>query len=252
MENISSLINLIESSPSLTIAIPVYEGIRYLLTIVIFLGNGLTLCCVYKYEFLRCTKHILIISLSVLDICTGITDVFRVIYFTKIDPYRYFLEWTYPDIIYVTLLYISMGHILMIGIDKFIAITYPLRYDVIVSKRIIWIMVSVAWLYAVVCFVPVYCYLIYLDTSESIDDIDMGLTLSIGGSIVTILIVIYAKIWRIAKIQSMRTNVFTVELDKNQFRQNVSHSHQRQSRKVSTIKATLSVLKPTKPMRVPL
>ena len=120
--------------------------VSVILVIIVIVTNLVTLVCVRKYEFLRKQRYVMVTSLSVANIIGGVNLLVILGYFRvhvgecipTIDIFTVQSVYSFPN-------YINYIHMAFIGLDKFIAITFPLRYPSLMSKRAMTAVISFCW-----------------------------------------------------------------------------------------------------------
>ncbi|XP_071511035.1 beta-2 adrenergic receptor-like [Diadema antillarum] len=101
-------------------------------------GNGLVVYAVYRYHRLRTPTYLIIASLAVADFFTGLIGIPVYLYFslsrnTTCDPFVGSVL-TAPLMVFSA---VSFTLIIIISVDRYIAITRPLRYaSIVTTKRV--------------------------------------------------------------------------------------------------------------------
>ena len=209
--------------------------IKVMLILTIIIGNSLTITCILKFDFLRTNKNILIASLSCSDLAVGLGIICSQMYMLAINgkcismPVR-FLSYDVP--LQVPPM-VSMCNLLCIGLDKFIAVVFPLRYNALFTKKTLVGIVVLAWMGPVLFSFGVLCTAL----SSRVTDCENSL-LSQDGIMITsvcvyfiaavLLCCMYGKIWYDSRKQVQRISIM-----------NASSSSKD---KVSNIKATKCIL----------
>ena len=109
-------------------------------------GNGLILYSVFKFTRLRSNIHVLIANLAVSDFIVGamlipidiLTDIFE----WKLNKYTCLTVLG----IYVLIFGTSSYNLLLISIERFIAVNFPLRSKMILTKVRMAILISFGWI----------------------------------------------------------------------------------------------------------
>jgi hypothetical protein len=141
-------------------------GLVIVLVILGIFGNLLTIIAVARCRFLQQKQNVLLVSLAVSDIhsvCMYVVDMQA----TPLDKY-YTTNLGLLSTLLLNSGFISATHILFIGIERVIAITWPLHYPRIVTEKTLAIAIVTAWLTPAVSLVPAYLYVI--KTAESDQD----------------------------------------------------------------------------------
>ena len=112
-----------------------------------FIGNLLTLIVVYRFPKLRKINNVIIISLAVSDMLVGFiglatkTVIYHAVYLVKVFSFFFNIS-----------IYSSLIHVVVLIVDRYIAIFFPLRYVAIVNKTFLKIILPVTWLLACAVF----------------------------------------------------------------------------------------------------
>lgn len=135
-----------EWQPYYTIWHVVYIGIM----IPTVLGNGFLILCVLKYRRLRSNMHVLITNLAVSDFIVGAIlipfDMLSDIYRWKTNKYVCLGVFA----IFVVSLGSSCYNLLLISIERFIAIVYPLRAKSYLTRPRMIFMITFGWVVALI------------------------------------------------------------------------------------------------------
>ena len=135
-----------------------------LLALFIIIGNSLVLAAVVKYERLRTTTNILIANLALVDVLVGVLTV----------PSISFLQEPVFENKYVCITTLSVQgavkvvntlSIVVIAIERYIRIVFPLRAIKIITIRKCSVVISLVWSYGLVCFVVMYVHS-YMDSRK--------------------------------------------------------------------------------------
>jgi hypothetical protein len=175
------------------------------------IGNLLTIIAVAKCRFLQQKRNVLIVSLAISDmilVSMFVVDMlgtpFDRLYTFKIS--LSFIMLSYAE-------FTSATHLVFIGIERVIAIMWPLHHPRIVTEKTLASAVVIAWLTPAVSCVPAFVYVI--ETTDSYQghvqllDIFYGLCLASYCIFAIALCGIYGKIYRDARFQVNRVQAFT-------------------------------------------
>ena len=129
--------------------------------LVDFSGNILTLTALLKFKYLRTKQNALIGSLCISDICVGICIIggASTTLYSDANNTDGFATFT------TTSVFISIAHMVMNGINRFIAVVVPLRYSTLVTKKTIMAFIVASWMSPIVLLLPIYCYAMTVESS---------------------------------------------------------------------------------------
>lgn len=125
-----------------------YIIIAILLTTAILFGNGLTIVAVVRFHYLQTVTNKLLVSLAMSDIMAGLMlPLYAAIFFA---PWLSTLKWFCLFRLVLILLSqtASIVNLLVISVDRYISIMYPLRYPNIMTSRNIYIAIVITWTHA--------------------------------------------------------------------------------------------------------
>ena len=123
----------------------------YVLFAVIFLptvfGNLLIIISIAKFRHLRSNMHILIGNLAVSDLLIAISIVFQVIakFQHHLSTDKYFCLG--QSSVFVVSLGTSSFNLLTMSVERFTAITFPLRHKALFTRRTTYILIVTSWVY---------------------------------------------------------------------------------------------------------
>uniref|UniRef100_UPI0037E8C301 trace amine-associated receptor 13c-like n=1 Tax=Semicossyphus pulcher TaxID=241346 RepID=UPI0037E8C301 len=185
--------------------------------------NLLVIVSISHYRQLHTPTNLLLLSLAVSDFSVGLLMVFQILLLSGC--------WFFGDLVcafyYVldyTLTSASIGTMVLISIDRYVAVCYPLRYSTIITQRIVEICVCICWL----CSLIFHCVRLKENLKELgrynscvgecliVFDYVAGLidlVLSFLGP-VTVIVVLYIRVFVVAVSQArtMRTHIKTITL----------------------------------------
>lgn len=128
-------------------------------------GNSLICVSVAKFRHLRTNTNFILLSLALTDLSMVIIMVFNAV--TTVTGEWIFGEWCCRAVasIGLTLSFISILHLCLLSMDRYIAIQKPFRYHFIVTRRRIVTILCVIWLSVVVILnIPLADYEFRADT----------------------------------------------------------------------------------------
>ncbi|KAK2155685.1 hypothetical protein LSH36_233g02014 [Paralvinella palmiformis] len=99
------------------------------------LVNGLTLVVFAKYKQLQRKRNVMIISLSAVDLFTGLTQFLPKLLGRLLGADKSFTVCMVANVMQMAPQWASIAHLVAIAIERHVAITRPLFYDVIMTPR---------------------------------------------------------------------------------------------------------------------
>jgi len=134
-------------------------GIDSFLLIVIVLGNVLTILAILWARKLRnIISNYFILNLAVSDLLVGVTLLYNITIYVTDELHH---NNTPLCISYIVILNLACGgsmiYLIVIAVDRYIAIVHPFCYNAYVTKKRALLVVIVAWtLVAAVSTIPIY------------------------------------------------------------------------------------------------
>lgn len=121
--------------------------------IVTFCGNMAVCVAVYVQSALRTTTNYLIVSLAFADMLVSLLSMPFRIHFTLRNNYWCLSSnvcalWIWVDLVACSS---SIGSLATVSIDRFVAVKFPLRYPVLMTKRTGLKMICLVWTYSAIC-----------------------------------------------------------------------------------------------------
>ena len=187
-----------------------YHGyMAIILTVISILGNTITLVAMVKNRRLRRKENALIVSLAVSDLLVGIlTFLNNILIGTNVLKHG----WTALAMSSMIAIIVSLVHMVVIGLNRFIAVVLPLRYSTLVTKRTIIIMVAMTWAIPTVVMVPVHVHaigrgrmpngILFVDWAIALNDTIWILLLCLA------LVILYGKILLETRAQAMKVQAW--------------------------------------------
>ncbi|XP_064619679.1 adenosine receptor A3-like [Lineus longissimus] len=151
MENVHQNINgterekLLEQLLTVDLEDVVYGALLSILGLLIVSGNLLVIIAVNKNKTLRNKMYVLIVSLAIADLLTGLVHPLNAVtYFVKTlnQSKRLCLI---IDFLGLVPLSASVLHLCAISVDRFIAINFSLHYEMIMTRRTIVVTLLISW-----------------------------------------------------------------------------------------------------------
>ena len=118
----------------------IYWVISGVFSILAIVGNSLIILAVFKFDDLRTTTNLLIASLAVFDCASGciaypiLVGVFSVSYKDETPSAAWYTACKVGEFFKVTVSFGNLLSILLIGIDRWMCLEFPIRYRVMMSK----------------------------------------------------------------------------------------------------------------------
>ena len=135
-----------------------YYGIKissYIIAVIIFIGNGLSITAIIRLKWLQTRTNTFIFSLCMADLYTGVMNTMWYVtddatVYTESSTINYFMVAAYATTVLA---------LVDIAVERFISIKYPFRYENLVSKRKVILVIVITW------FVPNGLFLIVVITN---------------------------------------------------------------------------------------
>ena len=123
--------------------------IHVLLTVATVFGNSLVIRAFYKFSSLRSASNAILVSLSVADIFMTVSFILNIAntIVGKTPPPRVLCS--FASTVSLTFNAIIILHLALISVERFIAIKFALRYQMIVTNRRATIASVVVWLWGI-------------------------------------------------------------------------------------------------------
>ena len=214
-----------------------HESMLITLVLIIIIGNIITLVAIAKNRSLHRKENALIASLAVADMMTGLllvtNSVEVVLTFSK--P-----VWNTIVLLATVAISVSQMHMVVIGVNRFIAVVMALRYRTLVSKKTTIVVVIMMWTMPVIFMVPLHMYAIRQDplpSGVSFADWAFALNGMIWVALICLsLAILYGKIILETRAQSMKIQAWRLQQQPapNIHGQNITSTSQSDSRKRST------------------
>ncbi|XP_023238604.1 tyramine/octopamine receptor-like [Centruroides sculpturatus] len=210
---------------------------------VTFVGNILVIEVVAKFRRLRTVPNFLLAGLATADIAVALLVMPLLIVYDVERKWRFGSIachfWISCDVMCCTA---SILHLCVIALDRFFAITRPLRYRSLISKRLVTLVIMSIWLFsATISFIPIFLGW-YSDGSDPEDITECSLRVNPIYAIVSscfsfylplpVMFYVYIRILIIAEHQARE--IKQLELSLQATNQNVRKCLRRKSKQLIT------------------
>ncbi len=128
----------------------IFGYLSLIIAVIVVLGNVLTLWSIWRNPRLQCKPFVYIVSLAVVDLLCGVTYPTYVIIALKRDKMLGNMCATLVGL-FLFPMWSSVGHMISIAAERYIAILYPLRYQNIVTPKWFAVVLAVLHVCALAC-----------------------------------------------------------------------------------------------------
>ena len=123
-------------------------ALHIFLFLVTWFGNSLVCISIWRIRSLRTVSNVIIFSLASVDLLMTVVFMFRIIALSTQEEFvngcHAISEFAFTVVCVIIL------HLMCISVDRFIAIKFPLRYKMIVTRRRIKKAIVAIWLFSVI------------------------------------------------------------------------------------------------------
>ncbi|XP_063965216.1 histamine H2 receptor-like [Lytechinus pictus] len=125
--------------------------------ITILFGNGLAIWAVYKNPILQTPTNYIFASLAATDLLSGLVSIPLELYNRRVDASCSFLFTTLLSLLSYNLGLIAGLHFIAVTTDRYIAVTRPLRYSVLITTQRVVTFIGLSWATAVGVIGILFC-----------------------------------------------------------------------------------------------
>lgn len=140
--------NVATTDPGPSTVATVFVTLQFVIMMLILSGNTLVLIAYSKFRHLQTVTGKFVANLAVSDLVLGLMHPFQIAFFfhPELEKIEYACLLRFQSIYFTTT--VSLISLLCTVVDRFIAIVMPLRYHMIMSDKMAYIMIVTSWLYA--------------------------------------------------------------------------------------------------------
>jgi len=168
--NNSAVVIGINPPNTVTQALIVKSAFLCLMMIVSIFGNGLVLAAIRTTPSLWTKTNTILASLTVSDFLAGLTMLYYVpsIIITSVvnNPCRYNVMQVVLTAFTILPPYTSSSNLIIVAIDRYVAIVYPLEYETRITDRVVTAMICASWLFGSACAMSFMFWLINADPDK--------------------------------------------------------------------------------------
>ena len=136
-----------------------YTILRTVILLATFVGNGLTIIAFARITSLRRVSNYFIFSLSLADLLSGVLTMLMMTSFWEVGKCGFITVGVVRSTIHVPVM-VSMFHVLLISIDRYIYFAYPLKYDIIMTPNRAIIIIICIWVgIGFLCYAILFLYI---------------------------------------------------------------------------------------------
>nr|XP_054768204.1 adenosine receptor A2a-like [Lytechinus pictus] len=125
--------------------------------ITILFGNGLAIWAVYKNPILQTPTNYIFASLAATDLLSGLVSIPLELYNRRVDASCSFLFTTLLSFALLQPRLIAGLHFIAVTTDRYIAVTRPLRYSVLITTQRVITFIGLSWATAVGVIGILFC-----------------------------------------------------------------------------------------------
>lgn len=206
-----------------------YWVLSLLIAILTLVGNGTVIFLIITRRCLHITNNYFILSLATADICTGIIVIPSMYLCEQLKTCNLTIAYVFIN----TIFFASIANVCCMTVDRYISIVIPLKYFMYVNKKRAMIMICLSW---VIPFIVQAIPLTYskadpsvkLEASRIYEPIQIVVFIILP---IILMLIVYARIYVIAKRISRQTNLTQNQLRYNDPNSNTSPSRSKKERR---------------------
>lgn len=174
-------------------------------------GNVLVVLSVYRERNLKCATNFFICSLAVADILVAVIVMPAAVFYEVVEKWTLSDQlcdaWVAADVMSCTA---SILNLTAISVDRFIAVTQPIKYSKHKNSKRVYIMIGLVWLISVAIAAPIALGVNYSNKRQPLDcaffNSDFLIYSSMGSFYIPsiMMIFLYWRIYRVLMLRSKR------------------------------------------------
>ena len=142
---------------SLTIVDVVVVAGEMIIMIVTLFGNALVIAAIHRFPKLRNTTNKLVYSLALSDIGVGLCLPFLILFNLSPQLKEHKMACIFRYQLIIAMASLSQFTLVLVSVDRFVAIQFPLRYHALLSRRRISAMIAFVWVYSIlIAVIPIF------------------------------------------------------------------------------------------------
>ncbi|CAI9723024.1 Dopamine D2-like receptor [Octopus vulgaris] len=172
-------------------------------------GNVLVVMSVYRERSLKCATNYFICSLALADLLVAVTVMPGAVYYEVVERWTLSDQlcdaWVASDVMYCTA---SILNLTAISVDRFIAVTQPIKYSKHKNSKRVYIMIMLVWLISIAIAAPIALGVNYSDKRRqfvcAFFNSDFLIYSSMGSFYIPSIVMIFLY-WRIYRVLMLRS-----------------------------------------------